>query len=149
MKQIAMSDLIQEEINALGLLKEVLEEEVRLLRERDFSDYSQLVTRKQERFNNVLETQRRRHAQFPEATLKHFMSEGEEALELAKTYLNMGRDIQTLNESTKLLLEMEKAYVSTFMDSVEKAASGELTYGKTGGYESVQEVESAIISRNF
>lgn len=149
MKQIAMSRLIQEEINALELLKKALEEEVYLLREGNFSDYNQFITRKQKLFDNVIAAQSRRREQFPKATLKHFMSEGEEELELAKTYLNMGSEIQTLNESTRLLLEMEKSYISTIIDSVGKEASGELTYGKTGGYESVQEVESAIISRDF
>lgn len=146
---MTLDDFIKKEIKLLNSLKKVLEKEVNCIKEREYKSYKQLVKRKGELANSLVELQKQRQMFCPNMRLQGFVLEDEHALELIVEYQELAREVQNLNESIELLTTMEQVFASAFIETVEKAAFGEQTYGMNGEYESPNEVDSTIINRRF
>lgn len=149
MPKINLAEYLKKEMKLLEKVKQLLLEELEYLNSRNYSKYGKLVKRKEKMLEQLAELQRTRQELFPTQSLNTFMLEGEQEMVLASGYMALAREVQDLNETIVLLVQMEKAYAQTFVESVEKVATGERTYNQTGAYDSSTEVESTIINRRF
>ena len=107
------------------------------------------MTRKEEVSKSLEALLEQKQMFFPRSTVRDLMLQGEEPMELAVKYLDLVNEVKELNESIDLLTKMEQAFAKTFVETIERSATGEKTYGATGEYESSVEVDSTIINRSF
>lgn len=146
---MTLEEFIKKEMKLLDKLKKVLEKEMTCLKERDYKSYKKIVTRKEEVSKSLEALLEQKQMFFPCSTVRDLMLQGEESMELAVKYLDLVNEVKELNESIDLLTKMEQAFAKTFVETIERSATGEKTYGATGEYESSIEVDSTIINRSF